>query len=162
MALVSASQAAGPLSPEATTQVMPWLAAWDQRSLKKALPAAPRFLSHSVKLMLRIATAFWSTRYWAERSEPSVLEVLLEVTNWMVAFLATAPAHSTSRSASWSSAPPRSPGSVPLTMIAVGFADRPMVVRKPSQAAVPGLVRPTMPMVVSEPSSPWLYRGVRS
>ena len=92
--------------------------------------------------------------YWAERSTPSVLPVDLEITNLMLAFRATAPAHSTSRSASPSSPAPRSPGSMPLTMNCGVLAGRPNWLRKLVMSDRAMWVRPTMAMLTPVPSVP--------
>src|SRR4030067_741664 len=100
---------------------MPCAAACDQRLLKKAFSAVPIADSHAPKLVLMIGATLLLTMYCADRSTPSVGGVGFEVTYLMVAPLATAPDHSTSRSASLSSKPPRSPGSVPFTITWGGF-----------------------------------------
>src|SRR5512146_1983471 len=89
--------------------------------------------------------------YWAERSTPSVVDVDFEATNFTVASGAQPPDHSASRSASPSSAAPASPGFVPLTMICGVLTERPTWLRNVDQFAVPGFVRPTMPMTTPAP-----------
>ena len=65
------------------------------------------------------------TMYVLERSTPSVELVLLETTNLTVAPLATAPDHSTSKSASVSSPALMMPGSVPFNTIVGLFTGSP-------------------------------------
>src|SRR5512147_2756544 len=103
--------------------------------------------SHWPKLVLITGARLWLTMYWAERSTPSVEFVEAEVTNRIVAFFATAPAHSTSRSASPSSPAPRSPGSGPLTTIWGGLLGSPIRLRNVVQLAAGGWVRPTIAIV---------------
>src|ERR1035438_195515 len=107
--------------------------------------------SHWPKLVLITSARLLLTMYWADRSTPSVVLVDLEATNLTVAPGAVPPDHSASRSASPSSAAPRSPGFVPFTMIVGVLTGRPRVLRKVAQLAVPGLVRPTMPMTAPVP-----------
>jgi hypothetical protein len=76
-----------------------------------------RAASHKPKLMLMTGARLWLTMYCADRSTPSLAFVDFDTTNLIVAFRATAPDHSTSRSASVSSPELKTPGSVPLTMI---------------------------------------------
>ena len=92
--------------------------------------------------------------YWAARSMPSVAAVDLAMTNLTVAFFATAPDHSTSRSASPSWFAPRSPGSAPFTVTCTVLAGNPILLRKPVQLLLDGWVRPAMAMLCPEPSIP--------
>ena len=98
--------------------------------------------------------------YCAESVMPSELLVLAEVTNTMLAPLATAPAHSTSRSASVSS-PGITPGSLPLTRIVGLFAGRPNVARKPETSLSLISVSPIMATFCPVPSYPAVHKGAR-
>src|SRR5947209_6422584 len=155
------SHPAAPLSPEDTKAVMPWAAACAHNELQKLFPVAPNAASHSPKLVLITLARLLFTMYCAERSTPSVEVVEAETTNSMVAFFATAPDHSTSRSASVSSFPPRSPGSVPFTRTTGSFTGRPKKLRKNCTSATLMLVRPTMATVCPVPSIPLAYSGSR-
>src|ERR1035441_6489411 len=94
------SHPAAPLSPEATNTLMPCAAACCQRLFQNRFPEVPMAASHKPKLELMTGARLWLTIYCAESSAPSVELVDAESTNWMEAFLATAPDHSTSNSAS--------------------------------------------------------------
>src|SRR5277367_1897525 len=93
--------------------VMPSAAAWLHILLYMAFPEVPRSSSQSPKLSLRIGARpvlefvfvelGKSMTYCAARSPPKWPAVDFEVTRSIVAFLATAPDHSTSRMASTSS-----------------------------------------------------------
>src|SRR3954470_1492685 len=113
-AAVLASQPAAPVSPVLTKAVIPSAAACVHRLFQKVLPVAPRLCSQRPKLVLITGATLLFTMYCAERLTPSVVRVDLEITNLIVAFFATAPDHSTSRSASSSSLPFKSPGAFPL------------------------------------------------
>src|SRR5258708_36460471 len=113
-AALLASQPAAPVSPVLTKAVMPCAAAWVHKLFQNAFPVAPRLCSQRPKLVLMTGATLLFTMYWAERLTPSVVRVDFEITKSMVAFFATAPDHSTSRSASSSSLPFKSPGAFPL------------------------------------------------
>src|SRR5947209_7724539 len=156
------SQPAAPLSPEETNAVIPCDAACAHKAFQKALPVEVSALSHRLKLVLMTLAMLLLTMYCAERSTPSLPPGMeAETTNLMVAFLATAPDHSTSRSASVSSFPPRSPGSAPFTIITGSLAGRPKKVRKYCTSAMLMLVRPTMAIVWPVPSIPAVYSGFK-
>ena len=82
---------------------------------------------------------------------PSEDAVLADTTNSMVAPFATAPAHSTSRSASVS-APETSPGFMPFTMICGLSTGRPNVARKPATSLTLMLDSPTTAIFWPVPS----------
>ncbi len=138
------SQPAAPLSPEETKTVMPSAAACCHRLLRKLFPEEPSAASHRPKLVLITGARLWLTMYCADRSTPSLEFVDFDTTNLMVALLATAPDHSTSRSASVSSFALQMPGSVPLTMIWGSLAGRPKNVLNWRTSAMLMLERATM------------------
>src|ERR1039458_1260483 len=92
----------------------------------------PAHASHSPKLTVITEATLLPTAYCAESVMPSEAMVLAETTDLMVAPLAPAPAHSTSRSASVSRPPPTSPGSLPFTMICGWFGGKPNIARQPA------------------------------
>src|ERR1019366_9957853 len=81
--------------------------------------------SHKPKLELMTGARLWLTIYCAESSAPSVELVDAESTNWMEAFLATAPDHSTSNSASVCSLEETMPGFGPFSTIVGVLAGSP-------------------------------------
>src|SRR4029077_6037988 len=135
-----------PVSPEETRTVMPCAAACCHRLLRKLFPEEPSHASQRTKLVLMTGARLWLTIYCAERSTPSLELVDFETTNLIVAFLATAPDHSTSRSASVSSPELKIPGSAPLTMICGSLAGRPNILRNWRTSAILMFERPTMQM----------------
>ena len=146
-----ASQAAAPLSPEDTKAVIPCAAAWVHKVFQKLFPDTCSVNSHSPKLVLIIFARFVFTMNCAERATPSVAPVC-DITKSMVAFFAIAPDHSTSRSASVSSVPPRSPGSAPLWIKTGSLAGRPKKLRKNWTSVRLISVRPTIAIVWPVPS----------
>src|SRR6266536_3277416 len=76
-----------------------------------------------------MGATLWLTAYCADRLIPSVAPDF-EVTNLTVAFLAIAPAHSTSRADSASSLQSGNPGSGPFTIICGSLAGSPELLRK--------------------------------
>src|SRR5215470_4591912 len=129
--LFGSSQPAEPLSPEETETVIPSAAACCQSAFKNEFPAAPCPASHCPKLSLMTGATLLSTINSAEASTPSTPSVCSDsdTTSFIVAPGATAPDHSTSRSASPSS-PETNPGSAPFKIITGSFAGNPNIVRK--------------------------------
>ena len=103
--------------------------------------------SHEPKLVLITAARLLLTMYCADRSTPSVVNVDFEITNLIVAFFATAPDHSTSRSASTSSSllHVAGIGAVDDHLRRIGGQRHQAAERRPVGAG--GCVRPTMAMV---------------
>ena len=124
--------------------MMPCAAACCHKLFRKLFPDVPSEASHNPKLVLITGARLWLTIYCAERSTPSLEFVDFETTNLMVAFLATAPDHSTSRSASVSSFEFQIPGSAPLTMTCGSFAGNPKKVRNWRTSAILIFERATM------------------
>src|ERR1039458_9132172 len=98
--------------------------------------------SHKPNRELMTGARLWLTIYCAESSAPSVELVDAESTNWMEAFLATAPDHSTSNSASVCSLEETMPGFCPFRTIVGVLAGSPKVERKFDTSAIGKLVRP--------------------
>src|SRR4029077_15784269 len=121
---------AEPLSPVETTIVMPSDAPCIQRVLTIPLTTVPRSSSQSPDLSGRTGASLLSTMNWAAASTPAVEFVFAAITKLIVAFLAIAPDHWTSKSDSISSGV--IPGSVePGGMVMVGFlAGSPNILRK--------------------------------
>src|ERR1700674_1041828 len=111
------SQPAEPLSPEDTVTVMPSAAACSHKLFSNWFPVVPRAASQLPKLSLITAARLLSTMYRAERSMPSLaFDVGVSVTTSLIVALgATAPDHSTSRSASVSSPVETIPGAGPFS-----------------------------------------------
>ena len=102
------------------------------------------------------------TMYISDSTTPSVALVLLETTNLIFAPFATAPDHSTSRSASPSSSSLTMPGSVPLTMTSGLASGNPYMDRKVATSLTLRLLRPAIAMIWPVPSNPWFHKGARS
>ena len=83
-------------------------------------------------------------------------------TNWMEAFLATAPDHSTSNSASVCSSEETIPGLDPFRTTVGAFTGSPKVERKLLTSEAAKLVRPTMAMDCPVPSMELLYSAATS
>ena len=104
--------------------------------------------------MVTMGATLFVTAYWAASTTPSVAPDCAE-TKSIVAFLAIAPAHSTSRADSASSVQSGIPGLTPFTKIFCGsFAGSPALVRKVSTSESATSVRPTTAMLCPLPSSP--------
>ena len=97
--------------------------------------------------------------YCAERISPEVALVDLVITTLIVAFGATAPLHSTSRSASLSSEELMIPGSVPLMMNWGSLDGRLKRLRKYCTSLRFRLVRAITAIDCPLPLIPALYRG---
>src|SRR5215470_14447759 len=123
--LLGSSHPADPLSPAETETVIPSAAACCQRAFKNPFPAVPWPASHCPKLSLITGAMLLSTMNSAEASTPSTPSVCSdsETTSLIVAPGATAPDHSTSRSASPSS-PETKPGSAPFKTTCTLFAEK--------------------------------------
>src|SRR5271170_5984061 len=100
-----------------------------------------------------------SIMYAADDAAPSVVEVLAVVTNLIVAPLATAPDHSTSRVFSVWSPALGVPGSAPLTMTVGAFAGRPKAERKVATSVRLISLRPAIAIVWPVPSMPAFHSG---
>ncbi len=116
--------------------------------------------SQAPKLTLITGARLLFTMYWVERSTPSEALVLAETTNLMAAPLATAPDHSTSRSASISSPELTIPGSRPLSITCGLLEGRPNVERKVVTSLSLMLVRPAMATDCPVPSNFVFQSGV--
>src|ERR1700736_402691 len=95
--------------------------------------------------------------YSAERSPPKLALVEAETTRSIVAFLATAPDHSTSIIASHSSplfAHGSTPGFAPLTVTTGGFDGRPKRVRKSFTSETLMLLSLTIAIFTPDPVMP--------
>src|SRR3979490_108785 len=112
VAVAKRSHPAEPPSPAETVTVIPCAAACSQRLPKKAFPADVKPASHSPKLRLITSAELLSITYSDERSIPDDVSVSSDTTKSNFAPGATAPDHSTSKSASPSSPP--IPGSAPF------------------------------------------------
>src|SRR5271156_1724491 len=100
------------------------------------------------------ATRF-ATAYCADNEIPS-LAPDFDVTNFTVAFLAIAPAHSTSSDDSTQSPEPTPPGSAPLVTIVGLFAGSPAVVRNVCTSDIVISTRPSTAMLCPAPVIFWL------
>src|ERR1700733_12186574 len=98
---------------------------------------------------MMFATLF-ATAYCADNEIPS-LDPDFDVTNFTVAFLAIAPAHSTSSDDSTQSFEPTPPGSAPLVIIVGLFAGSPALVRNVCTSDIVISTRPTTAMVCPLP-----------
>src|ERR1041385_9518134 len=119
-------------------------------------------ISQNPKLELSTGARLLVTTYISDRIEPSVVLVLFDTTKSIVALLATAPDHSTSRSASPSSSGLTMPGSVPFRMMFGGLGGRPFIERKVATSLGLRLLRPTIAMVCPVPSRPSFHRAATS
>src|SRR6267378_8461536 len=123
VAVVKSSQPAEPPSPAETVTVIPCAAACSQRLLKKAFPADVNPASQAPKLRLITSAELLSITYSDDRSIPDDVSVSSDTTKSTFAPGATAPDHSTSKSASPSSFP--IPGSGPFNTTVGGLAVSP-------------------------------------
>ena len=139
--------------------MIPWAAACSHSCLKNWFPAAPKPSSQSPKLSLITGARLLFTMYTAERSTPSVVSVDSETTRLIFAFLATAPDHSTSISASASSYALGIPGSVPSRVTCGSLGGRPKRLRKSRTSWSLILDRPTMAIFSPLPSVPAFQSG---
>src|SRR5579863_563223 len=108
-----------------------------------------------------MGATLWPTAYCADSVMPSV-DVDCEVTNLMVAFLAMAPAHSTSMADSSSSSHQGNPGSGPLMIICGSLGGRPALLRNVRTSDNATSTRPSTAMLCPVPSSPCPYSGPTS